>query len=54
MFNYESMFYNEVIFELEKEWGRKLNDHEVNVLLYGYKFGRLVEAENEIRILSAK
>lgn len=54
MFNYEQIFYNEVIYNLEKEWNRKLNDHEINVLLYGYKFGRQIEAENEIRILDVK
>jgi hypothetical protein len=53
-FNYESPLYNEVIYYLETKWNRKLTDHEKSVLIEGYRFGRLVEAENEIRILEAK
>jgi hypothetical protein len=53
-FNYEQIFYNEVIYYLEQKWQRKLNDHERHVLIEGYRYGRLVEAENEIRILEAK
>jgi len=48
---YEQILYNEVIYHLEQLWGRKLNDHERNVLIEGYKFGRKVEAECEIRII---
>lgn len=51
LYNYESPFYNEVIYALEKEWNRRLNEHERNVLIYGYRFGRKIEAENEIKIL---
>jgi hypothetical protein len=53
-FNYESPFYNEVIYYLESKWNRKLTDHEKAVLIEGYRFGRLVESENEIRILEAR
>jgi hypothetical protein len=53
-FNYEQIFFNEVIYYLETKWNRKLTDHEKSVLIEGYRFGRLVEAENEIRILEAK
>lgn len=53
-FNYENIFYNDVIYFLETKWGRKLTNHEKHILIEGYRFGRLVEAENEIRILSAK
>jgi hypothetical protein len=52
-FNYESPFYNDVIYYLETKWARKLTDHEKSVLIEGYRFGRLTEAENEIRILEA-
>jgi hypothetical protein len=54
MFNYEQIFYNEVIYYLEQKWNRPLNDHERHVLIEGYKFGRYVEADNEIKILEAK
>jgi hypothetical protein len=50
-FEYDQIFYNEVIHYLETKWQRKLTEHEVHVLLEGYKFGRLVEMENEIKIL---
>lgn len=54
MFEYESPFYQEVIYALEQEWNRRLTEHEKNVLIYGYRFGRKVEMENEIRILDVK
>lgn len=53
-FSYPHMYYNEVILFLENKWKRRLTDHEKHVLIEGYRFGRLVEAENEIKILSAK
>jgi len=48
---YEQILFNEVIYFLETKWKRKLTDHEKHVLIEGYKFGRKVEAENEIRII---
>jgi hypothetical protein len=53
-FEYERIFYNEVIQYLETKWNRRLDDHERHVLIEGYKFGRLVEMENEIKILFVK
>jgi hypothetical protein len=53
-FEYQEILYNEVIYFLETKWKRRLSDHERQVLIEGYRFGRLVEAENEIKILSAK
>ncbi|MGM0904204.1 MAG: hypothetical protein ACQEXB_24260 [Bacillota bacterium] len=44
-FVYNDIFYNEVIYWLEAQWQRKLTDHERNVLVEGYRFGRLIEAE---------
>jgi hypothetical protein len=52
-FEYEQIFYNDVIYYLEQKWQRKLTDHEKHVLIEGYRFGRLTEAENEIKILEA-
>jgi hypothetical protein len=52
-FEYSQIFYNDVIYYLEQKWQRKLNDHEKHVLIEGYRFGRLVESENEIKILEA-
>jgi hypothetical protein len=53
-FEYENIFYQEVIHWLESKWNRRLNDHERNLVIQGYRFGRLVEADNEIKILEAK
>jgi len=52
-FEYAEIFYNDVIYFLEQKWKRTLTPHEKHVLIEGYKFGRLVEAENEIKILFA-
>jgi hypothetical protein len=43
---YSQIHYNEVILWLEQLWNRKLSDHEKNVLIQGYRFGRLKEMEN--------
>lgn len=51
---YENILYNEVIYELEQNWNRKLTEHEKNVLIFGYQFGRKVEATCELKILSHK
>lgn len=51
--HYPEILYNEAIEQLEQDWGRRLTDHERNVLIQGYRFGRLVEAESEIKILFA-
>ena len=53
-FEYTEIYYNEVIYFLETKWKRRLSEHERHVLIEGYKFGRMVEAENEIKILSAE
>lgn len=52
-FEYSSILYNEVILYLKEKWNRRLSDHERHVLIEGYRFGRMVEAENEIKILFA-
>ncbi|WP_180960138.1 hypothetical protein [Neobacillus cucumis] len=52
-FEYPEIFYNEVILYLEAKWNRRLTDHERHVLIEGYRFGRMVEAESEIKILYA-
>jgi hypothetical protein len=51
---YEQILYNAVIYQLEQKWQRKLDDHEKHVLIEGYKFGRLVEMQNELKILDVK
>lgn len=51
---YEGILFNEVIYHLEQEWQRKLTEHEKHVLIEGYKFGRKVEAECELKILSVR
>lgn len=51
---YPYILYNEVILYLESKWRRPLDDHERHLLIEGYRYGRKVEAENEIRILFAE
>ena len=50
-FEYADPFYMEVINYLEEKWDRALSDHERHVLIEGYRFGRMIEMENEIKIL---
>ena len=52
-FEYPEIFYNEVILYLEAKWNRRLTDHERHVLIEGYRFGRMVVSETEIKILFA-
>lgn len=49
-FEYNPIFYNEVIYYLEQKWKRPLNEHEKHVLIEGYKYGRLVETENQVHV----
>ena len=51
---YDQIHYNQVILYLEEKWERKLNEHEVNVLLEGYRFGRYIEMENNYAMEAAK
>jgi hypothetical protein len=46
-FEYQQPFYTEAIAFLEAKWGRKLNEHERHILIEGYRFGRLIESEQE-------
>ncbi|MEO2076315.1 MAG: hypothetical protein ABGX20_13170 [Bacillus sp. (in: firmicutes)] len=48
---YPEILYNEVICYLESKWNRRLSEHERHVLIEGYRFGRMIEAEAEIKIL---
>lgn len=53
-FDYSEIAYNEVILYLETKWDRRLSSHERHLLIEGYRYGRKVEAENEIKILFAE
>ncbi len=53
-FEYPEILYNEVLFYLETKWNRRLNDHERHILIEGYRFGRMIEAENEANGNGAK
>ncbi|WP_157042251.1 hypothetical protein [Neobacillus jeddahensis] len=52
-FEYPEIFYNEVIHYLESRWERRLTNHERHVLIEGYRYGRMIEAEAELKILYA-
>lgn len=51
--DYPYILYNEVIMYIEEKWNRRLDDTERHLLIEGYRYGRMVEAENEIKILYA-
>jgi hypothetical protein len=53
-FEYADLFYNEAVYYLQQKWNRGLTPHEIAILIEGYRFGRLIESECEIRILEAK
>jgi hypothetical protein len=53
-FEYSQILYNEAILHLETKWNRRLDDHERNVLIEGYRYGRMIEAEEEIEIIFTK
>ena len=53
-FEYSEIAYNEVILYLETKWDRRISNHECQILIEGYRYGRMVEAENEIKILFAE
>jgi hypothetical protein len=54
LFDYNQLLYNDCIDYLETKWNRRLTEHERNVLLIGYRFGRRIESEYEIKILEVK
>jgi hypothetical protein len=54
MFEYALPFYNELYYEIENTWQRKLTDHEKHLAKLAYEFGRYIESQNEIRILDVK
>lgn len=53
-FEYENIWYQEVICHLEQEWQRKLTEHEINVLLKGYRFGRYIEMMEQVDLQRCK
>lgn len=53
-FEYDKISENEVIFHLEQEWKRKLTEHEINVLLKGYRFGRYIEMMEHVDLQRSK
>lgn len=48
---YDQILLNEPIYWLEKEWGRKLNDHERNIVSLTYRYTRTTQEAEEIKIL---
>lgn len=52
--SFDPIHYNQVILYLEKKWQRKLNEHEVAILIEGYRYGRHTEIENKYILESVK
>jgi hypothetical protein len=54
MLEFNPILYNEPIYWLEQEWGRKLTDHEKHLAFWIYRWTRTnIEAE-EIKLLEAR
>lgn len=51
---YDQISYNEPIYWLEQQWGRKLNDHEKNIAILIYRWTRTTQEAEEIKILDIK
>lgn len=48
---FAQIFYNEPIYLIEKDWGRKLSDHEKDLVILTYRYTRTSQEAEEIRIL---
>lgn len=48
---YDQILLNEPILWLEKRWGRKLNNHERNIVGLVYSWTRTTQEAEEIKIL---
>lgn len=46
--------YNEPIYWLEERWGRRLSDHEKQIVKLIYRWTRTTQEAEEIKILEAK
>lgn len=42
-FEYDQIMYNVAIEYQERDWGRKMSDHEKNVLIQGFRIGMTVK-----------
>jgi hypothetical protein len=50
---YDQIQYNEPILWLEQNWGRKLTEHEKNIVVQVYRYTRTSQEAEEIKILGA-
>jgi hypothetical protein len=50
---YDQIQYNEPILWLEQHWGRKLTEHEINLVKMVYGWTRTTQEAEEIKILGA-
>ena len=48
---FDQILYNEPIYWIEKEWGRKLSDHERNLVILTHRIVRTSQEAEEIKIL---
>jgi hypothetical protein len=51
--NYDQILYNEPVLWLEQRWGRKLNEHEINLVKLVYRWTRTTQEAEELKILEA-
>jgi hypothetical protein len=48
---YDQIQYNEPILWLEQRWGRKLDNHEINLVKMVYRWTRTTQEAEELKIL---
>lgn len=48
---FQSISYQEPIYHLEQLWGRKLTDHEKNVVVQTYRITRTLNEAEEIKMV---
>jgi hypothetical protein len=50
---YDQILLNEPIYFLEQKWGRKLKDHEKNIVIEIFRWTMTMKEVEEIKILEA-
>lgn len=48
---FDQILYNEPIYYIEKAWGRKLTDHEKDLVKLTYRYTRTLQEAEEIKVL---
>lgn len=47
---FNQIFYNEVIYSIEQDWKRRLNEHERNLAILAYRYGRTARVAKGLQL----